>query len=179
MVLRLLVCFFIISCGGESLLPNGCSWVDFGQSDVDPRKFKGIDPRLEQFVVSYEVDTGNHVSGISMGIGETKDTTAIGECTTWGKKYKQITISPTFFFANEDTPLDIEQVVYHELGHCDIGRGHNDKDLGFTHCVKTRCSGRKQPESIMNSKAFNSVEIDFYKDNHGTYVEELIGDMDE
>jgi len=124
--------------------------------------------------VSYEAETGTHVSGIAMGIGETKNNTAVGECTTWGKKYKQITISSSFYSANKDNLLELEQVIYHELGHCDMGRDHNDNDLGFTHCAKTRCSRRKQPESIMNSKAFNSVEIEYYENNHGTYINELI-----
>ena len=63
-----------------------------------------------------------------------------------------------------DGPVEREQLIWHELGHCAMGRDHNNKLLPNGHA-----------ESIMNSSSVNVVYAnrDYYIQHHADYVKEM------
>lgn len=62
--------------------------------------------------------------------------------------------------------LGKEQLIFHELGHCVLGLGHNNKIGKVGNWLSV-------PVSIMYSVHFGDEQ--FYKDNLGYYYSELLG----
>ena len=142
--------------------------------EKDPRDIKGVEPVLQKYIYSWEKEFGL-IGDISIGFKEvTKSKNAIGVCLTWTgqkRKYKQIEIKRSYYNTvmkniapdfPEKADKMIEQLVYHELGHCHLEQDHRDYWVDG------------KPGSIMRSFAFNSSEIqNYYIPEHSYYVEEL------
>ena len=83
----------------------------------------------------------------------------LGVCTrTSGKR--DVTINKVYWeaWAAKGRSSDMEQLMFHELGHCTLLRGHFDTNTG------------EIAQSIMNSYHVNKV---FYLANYNHYIDEL------
>lgn len=86
----------------------------------------------------------------------------IGLCTEYTRSWKtprgmttkkQITIDPDFWNKKSTTEIDKMQLIFHEMGHCDLNRRHDNSFYGI------------KPKSIMHENHFkikNKEEFDFY-----------------
>ena len=87
-----------------------------------------------------------------------------GVCTKWlrSKKivYREITINTEYWDSISEAQQ--QQLIDHELGHCELNRGHNDEKLE-----------NDQPASIMNSYVFGLNEIRYMELNLDYYIDEL------
>lgn len=168
--------------------------VDQTKLDKDPRTFTGIDQRLQTYVDRFTEDTSAQVTDIPVGIGVLPGNTPnhippafctdpdyegvrdrcyqsyiAGICfiqrSRAGRYYKHIIIDGEFYEKYKDNDTKIEQLMYHELGHCVLGLEHNEetyKDGDYT-----------WPASIMRSSLFNSIELLNYESRHNMYIDEL------
>jgi SprT-like family len=83
-----------------------------------------------------------------------------GVCLVYSTGYREIQISRQVWFNQSEEQR--EQLVYHELGHCVLNKGHDDTTMG-------EC-----PNSIMRSISFNDWEIDnCYIPDYNHYMEDL------
>jgi hypothetical protein len=126
----------------------------------DPRSIKGVTEEIreyyDRFSEYYNVDP-YYVS--AEFVEEVGDERTVAVCRSWSNGYRQISIEIGFWSGLTD--YGKEQLVFHELGHCVLNRGHNNS-------VDNGC-----PESIMNDSAFGDSKC--YSD----YRDELIAELGE
>lgn len=129
----------------------------------------GIDVRLKPQVEKFE-KWGKYMRGkdykipeISISIGPMNDfniglmsPNAIGVCYYF-TNLRAILISEKFW--NDASPTKREMVVFHELGHCALNRGHNDS-----------LSPWGEQISLMYPSLFNERQ---YLQNYRYYIDEL------
>lgn len=91
-----------------------------GKNSIDPQ----LQPYLDSFVVAGNI-TGNLTpNGLTMRFGSIAAATdADGDCQ-WALGGNTITIDPTYFA--DYTEIQRTLLVWHELGHCALGRQHNN-----------------------------------------------------
>jgi len=168
-------------------------------TEKDPRPFKGINPDLQEYVDRWEQDTKAAVVDIPIAIrdinpGKTlatiwqecskipkpwdeqtkeKCSYTAGQCqmtkTPSGKWYAWVSVDTQWWAKNKHQDIAVEQLVYHELGHCVLNLDHNDStfvdDYG------------EWPSSIMNSYLFSDNELlNYFYEKYDVYIPELIGD---
>lgn len=86
----------------------------------------------------------------------------VGVCMSWSDGYKEITIDKESFSELDDSKK--EELVFHELGHCVLGRKHDEETIelnGFKYA----------PRSIMYPYVFGG---DMYLKNTNYYYGELV-----
>lgn len=150
---RLIPLLLLISCGKS--LP------DFLNIKGSPVKKSKTDPAFSQFVESFsrQFNVGVKVPIVFKNI----KSRYAGVCLKYSSGYREIQINPTHWknYSLEQR----EQLIYHELGHCVLNRGHNDKLME----ANTNC-----PDSIMRSYMFSINEINnCYVPEYNHYMEEL------
>jgi hypothetical protein len=90
-----------------------------------------VDPELEPYVQSFERAYGAF-AGVRVALADlTEDGYGtVGLCQMGGYGVK---IDRAYFeYYREWMPEAVEQLVYHELGHCVFGLGHDDHEFGST-----------------------------------------------
>lgn len=125
-------------------------------------KAGSVEKGLESYITSFKVRTGvTPKSDVRFGILE--EGTA-GICETWSDGYTRITIDPNYF--EEISEEQREELVYHELGHCELGRDHDE--------TLTYKAGVRIPESVMYPYVFSSTWAKVYGTLRGEYISELL-----
>lgn len=126
-----------------------------------------IDPAFSVYVRDFETKIGVSVNNVDIKFGKLKAPT-IGVCYDGGQ-FNQIRIDPDFWETMDENGK--EQLMYHELGHCVLGLGHNNE--------LSTLDNMNVEGSIMNSYWFgNAGYYAKYKENykkalkHNTVVEE-------
>jgi hypothetical protein len=117
-----------------------------------------VDADLEPYVERFEGLYGSKVD-YTVKFDSLSGTNYVGVCTINGFS-KLVQIDPTYW--QNLTDLQKEQLVFHELGHCSVYRGHNNA-----------VDANNMPASIMRSYAFNTYEIAYYLTNMQSYYNEL------
>jgi hypothetical protein len=123
-----------------------------------------IDYRLQPYVDSFISDAASlgviiNINNLILRIGYL-DKNLVGLCEY--TKTPIITINESYhqYYVSQELFYDIEQVVYHELGHCVLGLKHND----------TVNSPEGYPVSIMNTYHFSGNLYQMFKHN---YIREM------
>lgn len=135
------------------LLLSACS-----KQNVDPRTIHGVDSKLATYRDNYIAYKGSPLAyDIPMQF-VAQVFPIVGMCTRWSNGYRQIEIDPVYW-ASQDEGQRL-QLVFHELGHCDLNRGHISevRDNGF-------------PVSFMNPYTFWYSPLDL-----SYYINELLTD---
>lgn len=95
------------------------------QNNNDPRTISGVDSSLLSYKNLYISAKGRGLDyDIPIQFSNLVYPT-VGVCTKWSSGYRQIEIDPTYWNnISEDIKL---QLIFHELGHCDLNRGHTSE----------------------------------------------------
>jgi len=108
--------------------------------------YPGVDQALWPFFRNFENDALGHgitvdlkSSGITGTIQEIDQNYVAGVCTHVQGQPRNITIDKTYF--NSHSYYWQELVIYHELGHCVLGRSHRDEADQFGFCKSIMRSG--------------------------------------
>lgn len=93
--------------------------------------------------------------------GDKFEKSVIGVCIEYNKHIKIIKINPRFW--NQADTYEREALVFHELGHCELNKDHNDAIFEITdnHFI---------PASLMRS---NLLDGNIYTTNRTYYIYEL------
>ena len=135
--------FIFTSCQQDSLEP-----LDTTTSSIpEERTFPGVDERLWPYFERFEAagqSLGFDVDLVAAGItGEIEDLEGehiAGQCTTFGSfRPGNVTIDAEFWEIAGD--LFKEFIVFHELGHCYLDRGHREDAFTNGRCVSIMRSG--------------------------------------
>lgn len=111
------------------------------QIDDEPRIDEELQPLLDRFLLdaqSFGLDYTRDVAEMTIRFGALESNLA-GLCEFSGGRFNEITIDRAWW--RRANSLQKEWVMYHELGHCVLGRGHlNDLTARGT-CVSIMHSG--------------------------------------
>ena len=144
-----------------SLLMTSCgkNINDFINKKGNPKKHK-THSDFYPYIDLFEQYYGEIKTPIIYGNAEENENW-VGKCTTWTSGYREITIDKTYWDNASESARN--QLILHELGHCEFNRGHDD--TFFNGC----------PNSVMTSYVFNynSLENCFIPD-FIYYVNELL-----
>jgi len=95
-----------------------------------------------------QIDIGAYVENI-----EKRGT--LGQCKSYSDGSKQIVIDQPFW--NSASELEREYVVFHELGHCLLGRDHDDSTDASGKCTSIMQSGEGGCDGLYNLQNRNSL----------------------
>lgn len=133
------------------------------KNEPDPNMVIGIDERVQPYVKTFEKISGLRVI-IPIGIIEITDKEErgkkrliVGECQTWGDEkgniFNQIVIDKLFYNLYRFNFNRMENLIWHELGHCALGIDeHDDTRLKEDEFC---------PNSLMNSEGFGDEELSY------------------
>lgn len=133
------------------LLLSGCAL---------PQNKVQIDSRLKPYVDAFVSDAsslGLHIKITDLIVTiQTMDNKTIAFCE-YGMTNK-IVFNQSYYeyYLSQEMFADIEQVMYHELGHCVLGRGHYD-ELYYPD---------NYPKSVMNTYHFSGRLYEMFKHNY-------------
>lgn len=138
----LLICMTTIGCSKQFENDIEAELQVHFDNFVEEAETQGITISLDQ------IDIGGYIENI-----ETRGT--LGQCKSYSDGSKQITIDQPFW--NQASDLEREYVVFHELGHCVLGREHSDEKDGNGNCVSIMQSGNGDCSGNYNSQNRNSL----------------------
>lgn len=130
------------------------------------KEYVGVEPALWSYFEKFEIEAAERgvsidlaAEGITGGIERIHAHGTVGLCNHRLDQPNHVIIDVNFWASASESAK--EMIVFHELGHCYLGRGHKDQKNEDGTCA-----------SIMRSG--NSGCIDFYSNsNRGTYLDEL------
>lgn len=155
-----LLAFLLFSCQKEDIVEETTPIID---SDIPQElipHFTSFQRAAEERGLRVNYDTAN----ITAEMQVINQGSVAGTCTTNGHTLRHIVIDQRFW--NKASHLTREMVVFHELGHCILGRGHEEGTFSNGIC-----------QSIMRSgvgtcrDAYNSTNRDYFLDELFTGME--------
>lgn len=131
--------FSLYSCLDE--FDNGNSF-----QPVEEVGYRDVDSRLWSYYEQFEeegrkrgLEIDLRRSQISGEIDEIHENNVIGTCQYGGYSHNHVTIDNAFW--SRSSNLGKEFVVFHELGHCFLNRGHKEDSTSEGLCVSLMRSG--------------------------------------
>ncbi len=89
----------------------------------DPRAIHGVNPVFQPYIAQYLSYKGSSLSyDIPIQFADLNGST-VGLCTRWSTGERQIEIDYDYWTYSFDENDKLETII-HELGHCDLNRGH-------------------------------------------------------
>lgn len=160
--LTLVYLLFIASCGRTPLDDL------IVKKDDPPYDKNTTDETFRPYIDTLEMRT-NTIVKTPIIFKDDMENTIAGRCTKWKRgtttTYKEITINRKYW--NAVSELSRQQLVDHEVGHCDFNRKHNDE--------MTQFDGNTCKASIMHSFAFRGSADEFCLENYiDEYIDELL-----
>lgn len=95
-----------------------------------------------------EIDISAYVENI-----ESRGT--LGQCKSYSDGSKQVVIDQQFW--NRSSDIEREYIVFHELGHCILGRDHDDSKDESGQCISIMQSGDNTCNGTYTNQNRNSL----------------------
>ena len=121
---------------------------------------KKTDQEFKPYVKQFEMYYNNTVK-TPIVFGDKFEKSVVGVCITYSKHVKIIKINPRFW--NKADDYEREALIFHELGHCELDKDHNDSLYEIS-------EGHFIPASLMQS---NLLDGNTYTTYHSYYMYEL------
>jgi len=119
---------------------------------------------FQQAASDYGLDVDYGAARVTAEIVSIDEGSVAGTCTTNGRDLRHIAIDQSFW--NRSSTLLREMVVFHELGHCILGRGHEEGQFDNGIC-----------RSIMRS-GLGSCSDAYTPQNRAYFIEELFSQLE-
>ena len=154
----------LCSCG---VLIDG----DFKSGET--RQFSSTDASVMPLVKKFEQEAAKYknrpdfkVGDIPVNFGDTRDKKFDGVCIKYPDGTREVILKQSWWEGSSEAMKEV--IVFHELGHCRLGRSHNNEtSLGFT-SVMVKIS-------VMNSVVPSSYFYEMFRDE---YLKELFLNSD-
>jgi hypothetical protein len=146
--MRITIFLFIISllaaCSTDNSEPTGL--VGFTSDDA---LFPTVTPELRPFYIAFEQEAAERgldidltIEGVTGNIVQLGNNSVLGLCRRSGVEPNRVAVDIEAW--NNSTPAFREVIVFHELGHCVLDRGHLDEQengacLSIMHSGLTDC----------------------------------------
>lgn len=130
--------------------------VNCAKLKVNSQNFQA--PELLPFILEFEKDFGVTVD-FPVIIGEIEPKFA-GICYKWSSGARKVTIGRDTYDRHKLNYYAVQQLVYHELGHCALNLEHIDS-----------LDNNGYPLSIMYKSFFGFIQ--YYKDHNNSYIDQM------
>lgn len=165
-LLTFIALFLTASCGIPLPLQK-----DLVVKDLDAvRQFSQTDPTFASFVQEFELrgrvilnDGSFSVGDIPINFGDTENPNFQGVCFEYPDGTKEVIVKKEWWDNVNDEYR--ESLLFHELGHCRLGRDHLDEVVthsGSSHKVSMMNSVIVQPNTYKNHKEQYQIELYTY-----------------
>ena len=132
--------FFFTACQPDAVN-------DLTPAEPEVRVFPNVDERLWDYFERFEIEAAERGINIDLvtrritgEISDLEEEHVAGQCTTFGNfRPGRVTVDVEFWNATND--LFKEFIVFHELGHCVLDRGHREATLSNGRCASIMRSG--------------------------------------
>lgn len=132
--------------------------------------YPDVDQRLWSFFQSFEEEAALRgwevdlsLTGISGTIEEIDEEHVAGQCSIHGQISKHITIDLEFW--NRSNDLFKEFIIFHELGHCYLRRGHREDTFANGTCKSLMRSGTEDCRDNYNNQTRASYIDELFNPN--------------
>lgn len=153
---------FIAGCGVKSHQVDALMNRITGQGD-GPVLDKMSDPAFHSYIYRFENDffrmTGHSIDARTVAINfdqqyfQKKDRSdMLGVCLSYGDQAKEILVNPRYWPRLSETSK--KYLIYHEMGHCKLGREHDDSKQEGT------------PLSMMTTYIISDASFQLYEDEY-------------
>ena len=135
---------FLIACGPLVYI-----------EDRDPRAGHGVPPEVRPYLDSYEQAAGRQVYDIPVSfrpLASRDNPSRVGLCVTYGAGYAEIFLDPKYWEGARDSCR--EQLLFHELGHCDLLRGHTEDEQSIMYKNMMDCGEYAQGRNKILEELF-------------------------
>lgn len=136
-VFSFILSIFLLSCQNDSSYLN---------SDNSAQSISGVDQALQSYFISFQQEAEKrgfnydfHTLDVSGSIDQIPDQGVAGTCQYGSHITNHVTIDQDFW--KNASPIYREFVVYHELGHCVLLRGHDESVDQQGRCLSIMRSG--------------------------------------
>lgn len=159
----------IIPCLSLIIILYACE-SDLNQQGNTNTSFPGVESGLWPYFIAFEKEAkerGFDIDLVELGIsGVIKSIDDLGVAGTcqYGNHIAHVTIDRSYW--NNSSSLNREYVVFHELGHCALGRGHDESSYNNGIC-----------KSLMNSGLGHCIPA-YNTQNRERYLDELFHESD-
>lgn len=126
-----------------------------------------LQPEVNQFELYYGKQIGNFpitLQDFSKLSEDVAPENVIGDCIVYSTGQKEIIIDSTYWNDQTTQQSDREELLFHELGHCELGLMHVN--------TASIINGLLLPTSIMDAIHFTGI---FYQQNQTYYLNQLFG----
>ena len=146
------------------LLINSCGLPiisDLIEKDKETRQHNTTNPVFNSYAKSFEAagqKNGINIStsNVPINFGDTENANYRGICATYQDGSKEIIIQESWW--NLQTEDYKESLIYHELGHCLLGRDHHDETIAV--------SGQDFKTSMMNKTIISPTHYSPHKESY-------------
>lgn len=159
-LLSILCVLITQSCTDESALTNENT---SDTNDTATKSYAKVDQRLWPYFEAFEIaalERGYIYDlndlGITGVIRRINDNGVAGTCQ-YGTHIHHVTIDSDYW--EIASKLNREYVVFHELGHCALGRGHKEDANQSGYCLSLMNSGTTDCRVL-----YNNNNLDYYQD---------------
>ena len=108
------------------------------------------------------MDVAYATSQVEARIGDIKEQNVIGQCS-WNQQHQHSIVLEQDYWRNA-TDMQREFLVFHELGHCVIGRGHRDESDTNGNCMSIMSSGTGDCRVVYNSSNRDRLLNELFSD---------------
>ena len=159
MLLFLLSIVFISSCQDDLVVQDIVETTNANIPSVLIPYFENFKAKALEYNVVVDYEAANVTAEIKL----IDEGSVAGSCTTNGHNYRHITIDHLFW--NQAPHLLKEMVIFHELGHCILGRGHKEDSFSNGIC-----------RSIMRS-GLGTCKDAYITENRDYFIQELFSEV--
>lgn len=161
LVSLLVLLSLITSCGVAKNQKHTQHLEGTKQYAVSASVFKSYITSFEEEAAKNLSEPGFKVGDIPINFGDTTKDEFDGVCNTYSDGTKEILIKKSWWESTDNTQREI--MIFHELGHCRLGRDHDEEIL-------TSSSNKTYKASMMNPVIPHS---EIYKERRSAYLTEL------
>lgn len=165
MKLKLIILLFLAMALNSCGLPLHRDLIIKRKGEV--RQFSTTNPSFSnivtQFVALGKQYSGNqnfNVGDVPVNFGNTEDPSFEGVCFSYSDGTTEVIIKESWWVSASQSLK--ESLLFHELGHCALGRDHDDETI--------KVAGNTYKTSIMNSVIVNPTQ---YDNHRAGYLTEL------
>lgn len=123
------------SCQNDLISEDGTETINDNIPYVLTPYFQAFKEKALEYNIEVDYDATNVTAEIKI----IDEGSVAGSCTTNGHDLTHITIDQNFW--NQASHLLREMVIFHELGHCILGRGHREDSFSNGVCRSIMRSG--------------------------------------
>jgi len=131
-----------------------------------PKSYPGVDRELWSYFEQFETAAAAQglkidlvAEGITGVIEDLEEDNVAGQCSFYSHSPNHVVIDTDFWSRSSENFK--EMIIFHELGHCSLDRGHREGQLDNGNCISIMRSGVEPCRDIYNTltKAYYLQEL--------------------